>query len=306
MPEGAVIGVSTATVEEARKAEADGAYYIAVGAIYPTTSKAVTRPAGLVTLESVSGAVSTPVVAIGGINADNVGPVVEAGADSVCVISAVLISATDIEAAARELEFEKINAASSRGRHARMRGPSPVSNLGPIIDKVRASLSEKHGAREEGPRGSRDAIRHCANSIRATHRGEFEEAERLLAQARELLDRAEESLAGHPSVYHAGFLHDAQKEYAEGQITLALASESPLPDPDELRVGYPAYLNGMGEAVGEMRRHILDTLRKGDIDLCERKLEQIDAIYTALTTIDFPDGITSGLRRTTDMVRRSG
>ena len=115
MPEGAVIGVSTATVEEARKAEADGAYYIAVGAIYPTTSKAVTRPAGLVTLESVSGKVSVPVVAIGGINADNVGPVVEAGADSVCVISAVL-SATDIEAAARDLS-SKIRA-SGRRRHA--------------------------------------------------------------------------------------------------------------------------------------------------------------------------------------------
>ena len=115
MPEGAVIGVSTATVEEARTAEADGAYYIAVGAIYPTTSKAVTRPAGLVTLESVSGAVSMPVVAIGGINADNVGPVVEAGADSVCVISAVL-SATDIEAAARDLS-SKIRA-SGRVRHA--------------------------------------------------------------------------------------------------------------------------------------------------------------------------------------------
>ena len=115
MPEETVIGVSTATVEEARKAEADGAYYIAVGAIYPTTSKAVTRPAGLVTLESVSGAVSIPVVAIGGINADNVRPVVEAGADSVCVISAVL-SATDIEAAARDLS-SKIRV-SSRGRHA--------------------------------------------------------------------------------------------------------------------------------------------------------------------------------------------
>ena len=182
-------------------------------------------------------------------------------------------------------------------------GPGPDSNLESIIDKVRAQLTEKHRAREEGLRLSRDAIRHCANSIRATHRGEFEEAEGLLGKARGLLDLAENSLEGHPSIYHAGFLHDAQKEYAEGKLTLALASEGPLPDPDELRVGYPAYLNGMGEAVGEMRRHILDTLRKGDIDLCERKLEQIDAIYTALTTIDFPDGITSGLRRTTDMVR---
>ena len=182
-------------------------------------------------------------------------------------------------------------------------GSGPVGNLDAIIDKVRAQLAEKHGAREEGLRLSREAIRHCANSIRATHRGEFGEAERLLSKARAVLDQAESSLEPHPSLYHAGFLHDAQKEYAEGRLTLALASERRLPEPDELRVGYPAYLNGMGEAVGEMRRHILDTLRKGDVQKCERKLEHIDAIYTALTTIDFPDGITSGLRRTTDMVR---
>ena len=182
-------------------------------------------------------------------------------------------------------------------------GLGPVGNLDAIIEKVRAQLAEKHGAREEGLRLSRDAIRHCANSIRATHRGEFDEAANLLSEARRLLDEAEGSLREHPSMFHAGFLHDAQKEYAEGQLTLALAAERPLPDPDELRVGYPAFLNGMGEAVGEMRRHILDTLRKGDVEQCERKLEYIDAIYTVLTTIDFPDGITSGLRRTTDMVR---
>ena len=102
MPETAVIGVSTATVEEALLAEREGASYIAVGAIYPTRSKAVTRPAGLGTLEEVAKAVSVPVVAIGGIDAGNVGPVMEAGADSACVISAVL-SEVDVEAAAREL-----------------------------------------------------------------------------------------------------------------------------------------------------------------------------------------------------------
>lgn len=184
-----------------------------------------------------------------------------------------------------------------------MAGDGPVKNLDDIIEKIRAQLSEKHEAREEGLRLSRNAIRHCANSIRATHRGEFGEAEKLLQKVRGLLDEAESSLRAHPSMYHAGFLHDAQKEFAEGELTLALASDRPLPDPDDLGVGYPAYLNGMGEAVGEMRRHILDTLRKGDVEECERKLEHIDAIYTALTTIDFPDGITSGLRRTTDMVR---
>ena len=114
MPEDAVIGVSTATVEEAKRAEGEGASYIAVGSIYPTTSKAVTRPAGLTTLEAVAGAVSAPVVAIGGINAENVGAVVEVGADSVCVISAVL-SAPDIEAAARELST--MIRGSKRGHH---------------------------------------------------------------------------------------------------------------------------------------------------------------------------------------------
>ena len=104
MPEDAVIGVSTATVEEALLAEREGASYIAVGAIYPTSSKSVTRPAGLETLEAVAKSVAVPVVAIGGINAGNVGPVMEAGADSACVISAVL-SATDMEEAARELSM---------------------------------------------------------------------------------------------------------------------------------------------------------------------------------------------------------
>lgn len=104
MPADAVIGVSTATVEEALQAEREGASYIAVGAIYPTNSKSVTRPAGLETLDKVTRAVSVPVVAIGGINAANVGPVMAAGADSACVISAVL-STDDVEAAARELSL---------------------------------------------------------------------------------------------------------------------------------------------------------------------------------------------------------
>ena len=114
MPGDAVIGVSTATVEEALMAEREGASYIAVGAIYPTSSKSVTRPAGLETLEAVANAVSVPVVAIGGINAGNVGPVMEAGADTACVISAVL-SAADMETAARELSAA-IDA-SKRGRN---------------------------------------------------------------------------------------------------------------------------------------------------------------------------------------------
>lgn len=180
---------------------------------------------------------------------------------------------------------------------------SPTSNLRQIADKVRRSLSDKHSAREAGLPLSREAIRNCANSIRATHRGEFDEARRLLGLAGSLLKQANDALEDHPSVFYAGFIHDAQKEYAEASITLALESGDDLPDPDELGVEYPAYLNGMGEAVGEMRRHLLDTLRKGDVSKCEEILSWMDEIYTVLVTVDYPEGITGGLRRTTDMVR---
>ncbi len=180
---------------------------------------------------------------------------------------------------------------------------SPTSNLRQIADKVRRSLSDKHSAREAGLPLSREAIRNCANSIRATHRGEFDEARRLLGLAGSLLKQANDALEDHPSVFYAGFIHDAQKEYAEASITLALESGDDLPDPDELGVEYPAYLNGMGEAVGEMRRHLLDTLRKGDVSKCEEILSWMDEIYTVLVTMDYPEGITGGLRRTTDMVR---
>ncbi|MEE9199308.1 MAG: haloacid dehalogenase [Dehalococcoidia bacterium] len=180
---------------------------------------------------------------------------------------------------------------------------SPTSNLGPIVEKIRDHFNGKHAAREAGLPLCREAIRNCANSIRATHRGEFDEARRLMGEARSALDRAKSALGEHPDVFYAGFVHDAQKEYAEAAITLVLASSGLLPDPDELGVTYSAYLKGMGEAVGEMRRHLLDTLRRGDVARCEEVLASMDEIYTILITMDYPDAITAGLRRTTDMVR---
>jgi translin len=104
-------------------------------------------------------------------------------------------------------------------------------------------------------------------------------------------------------IFFAGFVHDAQKEYAEASITLAVVSGRDLPSPDELDVEVAAYLNGMGEAVGELRRHLLDALRTGDIDHCEETLDVMEEMYGTLVTFDFPDAMTGGLRRTTDSVR---
>jgi translin len=98
-------------------------------------------------------------------------------------------------------------------------------------------------------------------------------------------------------------MRDAQKELAEGNITMALVTGKDLPGPEELGVDAAAYLNGLGEAVGELRRYLLDDVRRGDFSRGEELLFAMDEVYSILVTMDFPDAVTGGLRRITDVVR---
>lgn len=164
-------------------------------------------------------------------------------------------------------------------------------------------FTAKHQARERGLRVSREVIRLSANAIRAAHRGDFDEARGLLAEARASLKDVAEDLRDRPEIYYAGFLADARKEFAEANITLALISDTPFPLPDEIGVEMAPYLNGMGEVIGELRRFILDSLRRNDTVRCEEYMQMMDDIYSLLVTVDFPEGVTSGLRRTTDAMR---
>ncbi len=164
-------------------------------------------------------------------------------------------------------------------------------------------FSLKNTARERALPKSRAAIRFCANSIRATHRLEFESARQLMAQAAALLQEMERDLREHQDIFFAGFVHDAQKEYAEAMTFVAIVQDAPLPSAEELGIGWAAYLNGLAEAVGELRRYVLDQLRRGNILSCEHFLGVMDDIYALLITVDFPDAITGGLRRTTDATR---
>jgi translin len=176
-------------------------------------------------------------------------------------------------------------------------------NLKEIESKVGERLKEKDLAREEAIKLCREVIRLSQRSIRCTHREEFPEGRSLLVSARATLDKAYELLLPHPELRFSGFVHDAQKEYVEGEVTLRLILSEELPPLEELKVEPPAYLNGLGEAVGELRRYILDAMRKGDLSRGEDILTIMDDIYGMLTNMDFPDGITGGLRRTTDIVR---
>lgn len=173
-----------------------------------------------------------------------------------------------------------------------------------LAEAANAGLSAKNAAREASLGRCRDAIRFSANAIRAVHRGDFALAQELSDRAATLLGEAKQALRDHQDIRYAGFVHDAEKEYAESRLTLAfIAGHESLPRPEDLDVDFPAYLNGLGEAVGELRRYLLDTLRAGDVERCEACLDVMDEVYGILVTFDFPDAMTGGLRRTTDATR---
>ncbi len=178
-----------------------------------------------------------------------------------------------------------------------------TDNLESIADRIRLALAAKDAAREKVLPLCRETIRHSSNAIRAIHRREFDRAREFLKSARNLRDEVDQAVVEHNELSNTGFIRDSQKEFAEGSITLALVTGERIPDPAELGVGSAAYLNGLGEAVGELRRYLLDGMRGGDLSQGEELLSAMDDIYSVLVTMDFPDAITGGLRRTTDVVR---
>ena len=178
-----------------------------------------------------------------------------------------------------------------------------TDNLDSIAEQIRLSFSAKDTAREKALPLFREVIRHCSNAIRAVHRREFDQAKGLLQSARNLLNQTEQAITDYSELSSTGFIRDAQKEFAEGSITLALVTGNQPPTPDELGIDFTAYLNGLGEAVGELRRYLLDSMRKGDLSRGDELLSAMDDIYNILVTMDFPEAITYGLRHTTDRVR---
>lgn len=176
-------------------------------------------------------------------------------------------------------------------------------DLNKLSGALRENLDAKYAAREQGLPLCRKAIRLSANAIRAVHRNERSEAESLIQEAHSCLVQAQGAMSDHPDIRHAGFFHDAAKEYAEARLTHALVFDLPLPAPEEIGVEVPAFLNGLGETIGELRRHLLDLMRHGELERSERLLEAMDEIYYLLTSMDYPDGMTGGLRRTTDVAR---
>jgi translin len=176
-----------------------------------------------------------------------------------------------------------------------------------ILDEIerwaRSAFETRNAAREQALSQSRELTRTCANTIRAVHRRDYEQAQKLLAAAKALSDGLTRNLAPYPDLFYTGYVQDAQKEYVEATATLSLVSGVPMPSPVEIGVAAAPFLNGLAETVGELRRFVLDKLRRGELDGSEALLQTMDDIYSLLVTIDYPDALTGGLRRTTDAAR---
>ncbi len=184
-----------------------------------------------------------------------------------------------------------------------MEGREYLENLKKIAEDIRAELDAKNAAREQALTLSREIIRLSANSIRAVHRDEFDDARELMDQAQAKVIESKKLLQNQLDIYYTGYVLDAQKEYAESELTMAIVRNMPLPSHQELGVECAPYLNGLGEAIGECRRRVLDIIRLGEFERGEQILQVMDDVYYLLVTFDYPDAVTGGLRRTTDMVR---
>jgi len=176
-------------------------------------------------------------------------------------------------------------------------------DLDGVSEEIRRRFDARVQARERALPASRKAIRSCANAIRAIHRGEFELAHRLMDEARAAIDEGLAAVAEHPDIRFAGYLQDAQKEYAEARLTEVIVHGGTVPTPDALGVEDAPFLNGMAEAIGEARRRVLDLLRAGRVDEGDAVLAAMEDLYAVLVTMDYPDAITGNLRRSTDVAR---
>jgi translin len=179
----------------------------------------------------------------------------------------------------------------------------PVRDLESIAAQLRPQFAAEEEAREKALRSCRQIIRNSGAAIRAVHREEHDRAGELLDSTHGLVQELNRDLGGHGNLLHSGFIHDAQKEFAEGRITFALIVGADLPKPEALGISNAAYLDGLGESVGELRRYILDSLRRDDFSRCEELLTIMDEIYGILMTMDFPELLAHGLRRTADTIR---
>lgn len=182
-------------------------------------------------------------------------------------------------------------------------GERMVKSLSEILEEIRKRLDEKETLREEILPLARQLIRESAALIKNAHRKEWEEASSRRDTLLEAVQNLKAKLSHSPDLWFAGFVQDALKEVAEACLVYSLLRGEPVPTPEDLKIDDAPYLNGLLEAMGELRRAVLDSIRNDDLTTAERFLNVMDEVYFAAMSFDQADAVTQGARRRTDTLR---
>jgi translin len=178
-----------------------------------------------------------------------------------------------------------------------------MPSLNDLSEGMIASFDAKDRARERTIRITREVVRLCSSAIRSVHRGNLEDAERLMDKARSSLEDIYNILKDHQDIRFAGFVDVALQEYAEARMVHSITTRHEILTPAEIGVDNVNYLAGLGDATGELRRHVLDLIRRGRPEEGEYFLDVMEEIYHLLMLFDYPEAITRGLRRKSDLAR---
>lgn len=179
-------------------------------------------------------------------------------------------------------------------------------DLNPVFDPIRKLIEEDDNLRETIIKLSRQSIRKCSESIRASHRRELENSLSLLNEAKELISKISKILPNtglfenNASVAYQEFVEAFQLHNFVFKQSSVISLEE---IGSEIAIPYVAYLHGLCDLVGELRRYILDSLRLNDITEGERALNMMDELFSQFVTLDYPNALVPGIRRKTDMIR---
>ncbi|MFA4016123.1 MAG: hypothetical protein RUDDFDWM_001225 [Candidatus Fervidibacterota bacterium] len=178
-----------------------------------------------------------------------------------------------------------------------------LKHMEAVLKRIQTQFNELDEIRERCFEMSRKLIRQSSIAIKHIHRTELDKAKAMLNDAMKIAKELSEIISKHSDVASWGFVQDAQRELSEAAILFSIVSGEKLPDPCELNVCGVAYVHGLAEAMGEVRRLILDGLNRGAKEDVKTLLRIMEETYYLLLAFDHPDTITLGLRRKVDQLR---
>lgn len=176
-----------------------------------------------------------------------------------------------------------------------------MKNLDNIAKKIEKKLDDKEKLRETAIKQCRDIIRTCRKAISGIHG--CKNVDKELNEGLKIVIEVKKSLSDYPDLAKAGYIENASQELVEASCLLSILQGKPLPTPEELNVSYSSFLLGLGDVVGELRRTILDRLKKGDIEKADEIFEIMETIYNILMRFDYPSALVP-IKKKQDIARQ--